>query len=38
MNYQDKPEYVDSIKKAKLRIEQAYELSLRENGRSGDIF
>lgn len=38
INYQEKPEFVDAIKKAKLRIEQSYEKSLRKNGRSWDIF
>jgi hypothetical protein len=37
-NYQKKPEYVDLINHAKLRIENSYELSLRKNGRSADIF
>lgn len=38
INYEDKPEFVDAIKKAKMRVENSYELSLRKNGRSGDIF
>lgn len=38
LNYQDKEEFVDAVKKAKLKIEQDYEQSLREKGRSGDIF
>lgn len=38
MDYQGKPEYSDTIKKAKLAVENAYELSLRESGRTGDIF
>lgn len=37
-NYECKPEFVDSIKKAKLKIENSYELSLRESGRTWDIF
>lgn len=31
-------DFVDSIKKALLIVENNYELSLKENGRSGDIF
>lgn len=38
INYEDKPEFVNAVKKAKLKIENAYEYSLRKNGRSGDIF
>jgi hypothetical protein len=38
VDYEGKEEFVNAIKKAKLRIENAYELSLRKNGRSGDIF
>ncbi len=38
LNYEDKPEYVNAVKRAKLFIEQDYEQSLRKNGRSGDIF
>lgn len=38
INYEEKDEFFDTIKKAKLRIENSYEISLRKNGRSGDIF
>lgn len=38
VNYQDRPEYFGTVKSAKTRIEYGYELSLREQGRSGDIF
>lgn len=38
LNYEDKPAFVNAVKSAKLRIENDYELSLREKGRSGDIF
>jgi hypothetical protein len=38
LNYQKIPEYEHIITMAKLRVENAYELSLRKNGRSGDIF
>lgn len=37
-NYQEKPEFNHIINIAKMRIENAYEISLRKNGRSGDIF
>jgi hypothetical protein len=37
-NYQVKSEFKHIIDMAKLRIENAYERSLRKNGRSGDIF
>lgn len=37
-NYQDKKDFKHIIQMAKLRIEHAYELSLRKSGRSGDIF
>ena len=38
LNYQEKPEFKHIIDMAKLRVENAYELSLRKHGRSGDIF
>ncbi len=31
-------EYMDATSKARLMVEHSYELSLRKNGRSGDIF
>lgn len=37
-NYQARPEYKHILEIAKLKIENAYEKSLRKNGRSGDIF
>ena len=37
-NYQNKDEYFDTLKKAKLRVENAYELRLIKRGTSGDIF
>jgi hypothetical protein len=37
-NYQDKPEFKHILEMAKLKIENAYEKSLRKHGRSGDIF
>ena len=38
MDYQNKDEFSNTIKKAKLKIENAYEKRLIQNGRSGDIF
>jgi len=38
INYEDKDEFLDTIKKYKTRVENAYEKSLRKYGRSGDIF
>jgi len=38
LNYQDKPEFFGTIKRAKTKIEWGYELTLRERGSSGDIF
>lgn len=38
MDYQNDDEFSDTVKKAKLIIENAYELRLIANGRSGDIF
>ena len=39
MNYQEKDdEFFDTVKKAKQRIENAYEKRLIKYGRSGDIF
>jgi len=38
LNYEEKDEFLDTIKRAKLIVENAYELSLRENGKAGDIF
>ena len=37
-DYEVKGDFAYTIKKARLRIENSYEISLRENGRSGDIF
>lgn len=38
-NYEDKrPEYLDTIKKAKLKVENGYEIDLKKHGRSGTIF
>lgn len=38
MNYQEKPQFFDTIKKAKLRVEHSYECDLKEKGNSGTIF
>lgn len=38
MNYEERPEYFDAIKKYKEMIHNAYEKDLRKKGRSGDIF
>lgn len=38
INYQDKDGYENIVDRAKLMIENAYEIRLIENGRSGDIF
>lgn len=37
-NYEKKEQFFDAIKKGKDRVELDYELSLRKQGRSGDIF
>ncbi len=38
IDYEKLPEFKDLLSEAKLMIEHAYELSLRKNGRVGDIF
>lgn len=38
MEYEEKDDFVDTVKKAKLKVHHAYEKSLRKTGRSGDIF
>lgn len=38
MDYEHRDEFSNAIKRVKLRIESAYEKSLRKNGRAGDIF
>ena len=37
-DYEKRAEYTEIVKAAKLRIENDYELSLRRNGKAGDIF
>jgi len=38
MDYQNKDEFSNTVKRAKQRIEHAYEKRLIANGRAGDIF
>lgn len=38
LDYQEKDEFSDTIKKAKLRVENSYELDLKKSGRTGTIF
>lgn len=34
----DRPEYSNTIKKAKIKVENGYEIDLKKHGRSGTIF
>lgn len=38
INYENKEEFFDTIKRAKDKVQESYEKSLRKNGRTGDIF
>lgn len=38
INYENRDEFFDAIKRAKTQVEYAYELSLRTRGSAGDIF
>jgi hypothetical protein len=38
IDYAEKGEFLHTIKKLKTKVENSYEISLRKNGRSGDIF
>lgn len=38
LNYETKDNFLDTIKKAKLRVENGYEIDLKKHGRSGTIF
>jgi hypothetical protein len=38
INYEKRDEFFDTVKRAKTKIEHAYELSLRVRGSAGDIF
>lgn len=38
LDYEDKEEFSDTVKKAKLMVENSYELDLKKSGRTGTIF
>lgn len=38
LNYEEKDEFVDTIKKAKQMVENSYEIDLKKYGRTGTIF
>ena len=38
INYEKRDAYFDTVKRAKMKIENAYELRLIKSGRAGDIF
>lgn len=38
MDYEEKDEFYNTVKKAKERVHNIYEIDLRKKGRSGDIF
>lgn len=38
VNYEGREDFVDTIKKAKLRVENGYEIDLKKHGRTGTIF
>lgn len=38
INYSEREEFFDTVNKAKLKVENAYEIDLREKGHSGNIF
>lgn len=38
LNYEGKPEYMDTIKRAKQMVENSYEIDLKKKGHSGSIF
>jgi hypothetical protein len=38
LNYQEKPEFVNAVKEAKLMVEWAYEMALRAKGGAPEIF
>ena len=38
LNYEEKDEYLDTIKKAKQMVEYSYEIDLKKSGRTGTIF
>lgn len=38
INYEERDEYLDTIKKAKQMVEHSYEIDLKKSGRTGTIF
>jgi len=38
INYEEKPEFINTIRKAKLMVEHSYELDLKKDGKTGTIF
>lgn len=38
INYENKDEFLDTIKRAKLMVENGYEIDLKKSGRTGTIF
>ena len=38
LNYEHKDGFMDAVKKAKLKVENSYEIDLKKSGRSGTIF
>ena len=38
VEYEEKDEFIDAVKKAKLKVENGYEKDLKKSGRSGTIF
>lgn len=38
LDYEDKDEFSDTIKRAKLKVENGYEIDLKKYGRTGTIF
>lgn len=38
LDYEEKDEFSDTVKKAKLKVENGYEKDLKKHGRSGTIF
>lgn len=38
INYSEREDFFDTVNKAKLKVENAYEIDLREKGHAGNIF
>lgn len=38
LKYEDRPEFTNAVKKAKMKVENGYEKDLKKHGRSGTIF